>query len=161
MKRKRIYVETSIFSYLAARPSRDLVVSAWQEVTREFWDQHREAYDLVTSQLVVEECSEGNSDAVERRLELLRGMPELAVDDAAKVVAAALLSKGGVPRKAEFDALHIAAAAVGGADYLLTWNCRHLNNPVTKPRVRTICEQCGHTCPEICTPFELTEGDLR
>lgn len=161
MKRKRIYVETSIFSYLAAHTSRDLVVSAWQEVTREFWDQHREAYDLVTSQLVVEECSVGDPDAVERRLALLRGMPELMVDDAVRAVAAALLSKGGVPRKAEFDALHIAVAAVGGADYLLTWNCRHLNNPVTKPRVRAICEYCEHVCPEICTPFELTEGGLR
>lgn len=161
MKRRRIYVETSIFSYLAAHPSRDLVVSAWQEVTREFWDQHRKAYDLVTSQLVVEECSVGDPAAVGRRLALLRGMPELVVDDAVKTVAAALLSKGGVPRRAEFDALHIAVAAVGGADYLLTWNCRHLNNPVTKPRVRAICEHCGHACPEICTPFELTERGLK
>jgi len=161
MKRKRIYLETSIFSYLAAHTSRDLVVSAWQEVTQEFWDQHREAYDLVASQLVVEECSVGDPDMVERRLALLHGMRELVVDNAVKVVAAALLSKGGVPRGAEFDALHIAVAAVGGADYLLTWNCRHLNNPVTKPRVRAICEHCGYVCPEICTPFELTEGGLR
>jgi hypothetical protein len=160
MKLKRIYVETSIFSYLAARTSRDLVVSAWQEVTREFWEQHRGAYELVTSELVVEECRLGDPAAVERRLALLRGMPELSVDDTVKTVAAALLAQGGVPRGAEFDALHIAVAAVGGTDCLLTWNCRHLNNPATKPRVRAICQACGHACPEICTPFELTEGGL-
>ena len=66
-----------------------------------------------------------------------------------------------MPTRAEIDALHIAVAAVGGVDYLLTWSCRHLNNPVTKPRVREICSLCGHDCPEICTPFELTEGNRR
>lgn len=85
-------------------------------------------------------------------------LPELPVDDTVKSLAAALVSKGAVPRGAELDALHIAIAAAGGADYLLTWNCRHINNPVAKPRIRAICSQCGHSCPEICTPFELTEG---
>jgi len=39
VKRRSIYVETSIVSYLAARRSRDLLVSAWQEVTHEFWNE--------------------------------------------------------------------------------------------------------------------------
>jgi hypothetical protein len=70
-----------------------------------------------------------------------------------------LVTQRGVPQKAEIDALHIAIATVSGTNYLLTWNCRHLNNPVTKPRVRSICAERGYTCPEICTPFELTEGE--
>lgn len=158
MTRKLIYIETSVFSYLAAQPSRDLIVSAWQEVTREFWHHRRHDYVCVISELVVAECRMGNPAAVQRRLALLRDLPELPVDDTVKSLPAALVSKDAVPRGAELDALHIAIAAAGGADYLLTWNCRHINNPVAKPRIRAICSQCGHSCPEICTPFELTEG---
>jgi predicted nucleic acid-binding protein len=159
MKPKRIYLETSIISYLAARRSRDLVISAWQEITREFWDKHRSRYRLHTSELVVEECRMGDAEAVRSRLALLRGIPEIPVDSTARNLASALLAKGVLPPKAAIDALHIAVAAAGGMDYLLTWNCRHLNNPVIKPRVRSICIGGGYSCPEICTPFELTEGD--
>jgi hypothetical protein len=111
--------------------------------------------------VVIEECRIGDPAVVKNRLALLRGIPTLAVDDSAKALAAALLSRGGLPSRAEIDALHIAVAAAGGVDYRLTWNCRHLDNPVTKPRVREICSQCGYVCPEICTPFGLTEGNLR
>lgn len=160
MKRNSIYIETSIVSYLAARRSRDLLVSAWQEVTHEFWNRYRRGYDLFTSVIVAEECRIGDADVVKTRLALLHGIPELVVDDTARSLASALLNQGGVPHNAEIDALHIAVAATGRVDYLLTWNCRHLNNPTTKPRVRAICANCGFVCPEICTPFELTEGKL-
>ena len=159
MKRRSVYIETSFVSYLAARRSRDLVASAWQEVSREFWDSYRDKFGLFTSELVIEECGEGDAGAVQSRLALLRGIPELPVDDDAKALAAALIAEGGVPDKAEIDALHIAVAAVGGMDYLLTWNCRHLDNPETKPRIREICRRAGYACPEICNPFQLTEGE--
>jgi hypothetical protein len=157
MKRRSIYIETSFISYLASRRSRDLVASAWQEISHEFWDLHRGKFDLFTSELVVEECSMGDVGAVESRLAYLRGIPEVPIDEEVKILAATILAKGGVPQRAEIDALHIAVATVTGIDYLLTWNCRHLNNPVTKPRVRDICHSRGYTCPEICTPLEITE----
>jgi predicted nucleic acid-binding protein len=158
MERDSIYIETSIVSYLAARRSRNLVAAAWQETTWEFWERHRTAYDLYTSELVVEEASVGDPDAVERRLGFLRGIPELPVDDQVRHLAAALLADGAIPPKAEFDALHIAVAAVNSVTLLLTWNCRHLDNPATKPGVRAVCARLGYQCPEICTPLELTEG---
>jgi hypothetical protein len=91
-------------------------------------------------------------------LNFLRGIRELPIDEEVKKLAAALLAEGGVPLKAELDALHIAIATVNGMNYLLTWNCRHLDNPVTKPRIREICRMHGYTCPEICTPLELAEA---
>jgi len=153
-----IYIETSIVSYLAARRSRNLVAAAWQETTWGFRDRYRTAYDLYTSELVVEEASVGDRDAVERRLGFLRGIPELPVDDEVRHLAAALLADGAVPPKAEFDALRPAVAAVNSVTLLLTWNCRHLHDPAAKPRVRAVCVQLGYQCLESSTPLELTEG---
>ena len=157
-KKKSIYIETSVVSYLAARRSRNLVTAAWQEISWEFWEAHRGRYDLFTSEIVAEEASAGRPDIAERRLELLRGVPELSVDEEARALAAAILADGVLPSNAGIDALHIAVAAVNAVDYLLTWNCRHIENPATKPRIREICVEFGYVCPEICTPLELTEG---
>jgi hypothetical protein len=88
-------------------------------------------------------------------LHALSEIPELAIDDEVKQLAAKLMEGGGIPPKAEIDALHIAVSAVHGMDYLLTWNCRHIDNPATKPTIRSICAVAGYTCPEICTPIEL------
>ncbi len=71
------------------------------------------------------------------------------------MLAAKLVERGGVPPEAELDALHIAVACVHEVDYLLTWNCRHINNAAMKPLVRSICVAVGYSCPEICTPLEL------
>lgn len=158
MTRDSIYIETSIVSYLAARRSRNLVVAAWQEITLEFWEVHQALYDLYTSELVVEEASMGDQEAVQRRLDILRGIPELPIDEEARTIAAALLAEGAIPPKAEFDALHVAIAAAHEMTFLLTWNCRHLDNPTLKPLIREVCMNLGHRCPEICTPLEITEG---
>ena len=82
----------------------------------------------------------------------------LEVVEEAYDLAAALISQGALPPAAEDDATHIALAAVHGIDYLLTWNCRHIDNAETKPVVRAICATRGYACPEICTPEELMGG---
>jgi predicted nucleic acid-binding protein len=156
-----VYIETSIISYLASRPSRDIRVAAWQEITTQWWEQERSKYDLFTSELVVAEAGGGDESAARKRLERLKDIPALAIDDATKLLAARLIRDGGVPSDAQADALHIATASVHGLDYLLTWNCRHIDNAATKPQIRSICAIVGYPCPEICTPLELLsqEGD--
>lgn len=158
MKRKpTIYVETSIISYLAAKPSPDLMTAACQHVTAEWWEGSRKLYDAVTSALVVAESREGDQRTARERLDLLRGIPVLRATDRVKELARALIKEGALPHKAQADALHIAIAAVHKVDYLLTWNCRHIDNPATKPFVRKVCASEGYVCPEICTPFEIME----
>ncbi len=152
---KSVYIETSIPSYLTARPSRDVRAVAWQELTMQWWDTARHRYDLYTSEIVVAEAREGDPAAAERRIDALRGIPELVVDAEVESLAAKLIADGGFPSAAEFDALHVALAAVHAVDFLLTWNCRHINNADTKPTIRSICVQAGYVCPEICTPQEL------
>jgi hypothetical protein len=152
---KSVYIETSIPSYLTARPSRDVRAAAWQELTVQWWDTARSRYDLYTSEVVVAEAREGDHAAAERRIDALRGIPELVVDAEVESLAAKLIADGGFPSAAEFDALHVALAAVHAVDFLLTWNCRHINNADTKPTIRSICALAGYVCPEICTPQEL------
>ena len=157
--KKSVYIETSVPSYLTARPSRDVRAAAWQEITFQWWGEVRPRYDLVTSELVRAEAGAGDSDAAARRLSCLEDIPELAIDEEVQALAERLVTEGGVPPSAEADALHIAVAAVHGVNYLLTWNFRHIDNATTKPVIRSICAVSGYTCPEICTPLELLAED--
>jgi predicted nucleic acid-binding protein len=152
---RTVYIETSIVSYLTSRPSRDIRVAAWQEITTQWWEQERSKYELFTSELVIAEAGGGNEDSARKRLDRLKDIPILAIDDTTKRFAAQLIRDGGVPSEAQADALHIAIASVHGLDYLLTWNCRHIDNAATKPLIRSICAIVGYPCPEICTPLEL------
>jgi hypothetical protein len=152
---RQVYIETSVISYLTAWPSRDLLIAAAQEATQEWWDRRRPQFAVFTSELVWDEASEGDSGAAQRRCERLQGIPILDMTDEADVLAKELIRTNAVPPEAVNDALHIAVAAVNGMDYLLTWNCRHIDNAERKPLIRRVCEAAGVVCPEICTPQEL------
>jgi hypothetical protein len=82
-------------------------------------------------------------------------LPVLNVTDSAIALAQRLLQAGAMPPHAFGDALHVALAVVHRMDYLLTWNCRHIDNAETKPVVRNVCITQGLSFPEICTPQEL------
>src|SRR5208283_3233755 len=120
MDRKTVYVETSIISYLTARPSSDLLAAAWQKVTVDWWDTQRDRFDLFASDVVIEEALRGDDIAAAGRLEALAGIPLLAITDEVLGLSEALIKAGGLPQKAIGDSLHIALSAVHGIDYLLS-----------------------------------------
>jgi predicted nucleic acid-binding protein len=153
--RGTVYIETSIVSYLTARPSRDLLVAAHQQLTVAWWDQQRSHYELFTSQVVLAEARAGDPDAAQRRVAVLEHLPLLDVTDAAITLAAALVSGQALPAQAAQDALHVAVACVHGIEYLLTWNCAHLANARLRSRIEQICREAGYVPPIICTPEEL------
>ena len=153
-----VYIETSIVSYMASKPSRDLLIAACQQATHTWWDNHRHRCELYTSQLVIAEAGRGNPEASGTRLNYLKGIPQLTITSESRDIAKALIEQDALPKKAEADALHIAVAAVHHIDLLLTWNCRHIDNPSTKPVVRSVCVKKGYVCPEMCTPIELLEA---
>ncbi len=155
MTKPAVYLETSVISYLMSRPSRDLVVAAHQEITREWFALQAQAYELFVSQLVVSEASAGDNDAARERLAFLQGIPQLGITDAAGELAAKLVESGTVPRKAVEDALHIAVAAMHGVEYLLTWNCTHIANATMRQAIEGVCRRAGYEPPVICTPEEL------
>lgn len=153
----RVYLETTVVSYLTARPSRDVVIAGHQQVTREWWDTCRQSYELCVSQLVLDEAGTGDSRASQERLSLLRPMLVLETTAQALELAKALLQAGALPAKSSNDALHIAIAAVMSVPYLLTWNCRHLANAAMRPAIESACRANGCVAPIICTPEELLE----
>ncbi len=156
--RPKVYIETSIPSYLTARSSNDIRVVANQNITIEWWEMRRPAFDLFISEFVIAEASLGNPEASRRRLEAIANLPELSTTHEVRQLAGLLIKDGPVPIKAEVDAFHIAVPAVNGIEYLLTWNCTHIANAIMRPKIEEICRQQGFEPPIICTPLELMEG---
>lgn len=99
----------------------------------------------------------GTPEAAERRLAVLNGIPEIEITAEVELIAQRLLSQASLPSRARVDALHIASAAMGGMDYLLTWNCAHIANPAFRGRIETVIRSFGYEPPIICTPLELLE----
>jgi len=157
MKRS-VYLETSIVSYYTARPSRDLVITAWQEVTHEMWPVLQTDFDRYISALVIQEASRGDREAAEKRLNALSGIPVLELTDQARELANSLITSGAIPATSEEDALHIAVASLNGMEFLLTWNFSHINNALKKSRIVKAIEDHGFVPPEICSPEELVGG---
>ena len=154
-----VYLETTVIGYLAMRVSGILRVAANQQTTRDWWDNHRQGFDLFISRFVVDESSEGDPVAAKERLAFLGGIPLLQVSDDVNSLAESLLVGVPLPEKAAIDALHISVAAVNGIQYLLTWNCKHIANPSLRPRIERLCREMGYEPPVICTPHELLETD--
>jgi predicted nucleic acid-binding protein len=156
--KQKVYIETSIPSYLTARPSNDIRVVANQNTTIEWWENRSSSFELFISEFVIAEASLGDPEAAKKRLEVIKKLPRLSVTDKARTLARALIFEGPIPQKSEIDAYHIAVAAVNGIEYLLTWNCTHIANAVMRPKIEEICRQQGFEPPIICTPQELMEG---
>ena len=157
----RVYLETTIPSYLTAWPSRDLVRAAHQQITRDWWDRRRAEFELYISQVVLRECQAGDATAAAERLKILQDLPLLEQTEEATRLAQALVDRVPLPERAAVDALHVAIAAVHGVDYLLTWNCTHIANATLRDPIESVCRENGYEPPAICTPDELLaeEGD--
>ena len=154
-----VYVENSVISYLTARRTQGNVrVAAHQDLTREWWDTRSDEFELYASAVVVEEAQDGDATAAAARLEVISKLTLLDVTQEARDLAAILLRETPLPPKANADALHIATATVGGMDYLITWNCKHIANAAIRRAVEAVCRKHGHEPPVLCTPEELMES---
>ncbi len=152
-----VYIETSVVSYLTARPSRDVVVAAYQEITREWWGGAAGRFNLVASELVVAEAGAGDAEAAHARLDVLKTVALLDTGEDAVGLAQRLLDQAALPHTAAGDTAHIAIAVTHGVDYLVTWNFRHIANAAMRSRIEGVCREAGYQPPVICSPSELME----
>jgi len=150
-----VYIETTIPSYLVARPSRDVVLAGHQQVTHEWWQNSRPNHELFISDYVIKEVSRGDSVMAQQRLSVIQGIPLLPNSIETEDLARDLISRLNLPDQAKTDAFHIAIAAVHGIDFLLTWNCTHINNMHMQRRIEIACREAGYSPPVIGTPEEL------
>jgi hypothetical protein len=154
----KVYVETTIVSYLTGRPSREIVALAHHQVTREWWETKRAGYELYASEIVVAEAERGDPSAARARLAVLADLPRLAATTESEFLAPILLRETRLPPAAFLDMSHVSIASVHGMQYLLTWNCRHIANAAVIRIVERICRLHGYEPPVICTPEELMGG---
>jgi len=157
MSKPTIYIETSVVSYLVARPSRDIIVAAHQQLTFDWWHNQSQQYDLFISQVVFDEAKAGDKQEAAKRLTAIQDLPLLELNEEGIRLAEKLIQSHAVPKKAAQDALHIAIACINGMDYLLTWNCKHIANAKMRSRIDQVCRESGYVPPTICTPEELED----
>jgi hypothetical protein len=156
MAKKRVYVESSVISYLTARPARDIIKLAKQQQTWDWWERRHE-WDLFVSQTVLEEISGGDLRAADLRMEkalmltMLPGVPD------ARNLAELLVRRAAIPVGSEVDAVHLALAAVHRMDYLVTWNQTHLDNPVMRAKIADVIREQGLSPAFVVTPEQLME----
>lgn len=155
----RIYIESTIPSYLVARPARDLLQAARQQTSKDWWDLKRHQHELFTSEIVLAEISEGEAAMAQQRLEVMDGIKTLRVTEDTEALTRRILESGLLPLAADRDAAHIALATIYEMDILLSWNCRHIANASIQARLRRLAGQMGLTLPVLCTPDEMT-GEL-
>lgn len=150
-----VYIETSILGYLTARSTRNLILAANIELTKEWWELHSNTFALYISQVVLDEVARGDAEIALKRLEIVNGLPLVELNQSVRSLAAQFLARSNLPPKASDDAVHIAAATVHGLDYLLTWNCKHIANAQIQRKLEEISLDFGYQLPVICTPYEL------
>lgn len=152
-----VYVETSVISYLISRPSRDLVVAAHQEVTRQWWTAAAVRFDLLISPMVQDEIAQGDPDAVRARLAASINLRVLPFSDSVLGRVRELRSRLGLPDKALADVYHIAYCIAYEVDFLATWNCAHIANPHVLRRLRDLSGELAFFLPTVVTPESLLE----
>ncbi len=119
-----VYLETTVVSYLTAKPSRDVVVAGHQQSTREWWEERKQDFRVVASQLVLQEAGRGDMQVAQRRLDILQEVELLEITPNATTLARALIGNGVVPETSLEDALHVAIAVVNGCKYLAPFSRR-------------------------------------
>ena len=127
--KKKVYLETTIPSVVTARASRDIINAYQQEITRFFWENERNKYDLYISKYVIEECSKGDVNAAKKRVELIKDIPYLDINEEVEKLAEEYFKYLNVPKKAKTDCFHLAVCVVEKIDFLISWNMTHLGTP--------------------------------
>ena len=154
-----VYIETSIISHATARPSSDPATAVLQDQARRWMVEQRPLYEIVTSQLVIDEASLGDPDAAKRRLVMLDGIQVLPANPDSDSVADEIIARSMMPTIARLDALHVATAALAGVQYLLTQNCTHIANAHELPRIYRLLNELELSGMLICTPIEFLGGN--
>ena len=155
--KSKVYIETTVVSYLAARPSHDVTLASRQQATLQLWEEYSNNFEFVISNVVISEAREGNPVAAQRRLEVLANLPVLDMSSEAIMLVDKLIDAGAMPQHSRPDAQHIAIATVNSVEYLVSWNYKHIVNETKRNLINEVCHTAGFQPTILCTPIELIE----
>lgn len=153
----RIYIDTTVISYLTARPSSNIFAMAKQLATAQWWEGSGNKFQPFISSLVILECARGDSVAAVKRIDVCNTLEICEISDAVQTLAERLIARGAIPATEPEDAAHIAAACLHEATYIATFNFAHMANPQAKFKLQLTLKEMGYTPPLIATPIELLE----
>ena len=157
IERPKVYIETTVVSYLVARPSNDMTVSNRQRLTRQLWEEYFDAFEFVTSEIVLGEAERGDPREAQRRTAMLDSLRELRLSPEAVALVHKLIDAGAVQLPFLPDAQHIAIAVVHNIDYLVSWNYKHIVNETKRQHITDVCLTAGYQPTTLCTPEALME----
>ncbi len=157
IEKPKVYIETTVVSYLVAHPSNDVTVSERQRSTRQLWEEYSDAFEFVTSEIVLEEAERGDPREAQRRTAMLDNLRELRLSPEATAFAHKLINAGAVPLQSLSDAQHIAIAVVHSIEYLVSWNYKHIINETKRQHITDVCLSAGYQPTTLCTPEALME----
>jgi len=152
---QKVYIETSVVSYFVGEISKNIIIAGHQASTKDFWGKLNIEIEPIISALVIKEASQGDKEKAESRIKAIEGFAVIDVSIQAEDLADLLVEKNGIPKEFPEDALHIAVASVHNMDAIVTWNFKHINNPVTRKKIKTIITEEGYNSPELCSPEEF------
>ena len=153
---KSLYIETTIPSLATGRPSRDMIIAGRQAATILFWESERQNYNLYTSQYVVDECLQGDTEASRRRIDFLEGIMIIPKSEQISELANEYQKLLSIPDKSKIDCFHLAVCVISEMDYLLSWNCAHLGIK-TFIEIQRYNETKSLFVPVLLTPEALLE----
>ncbi|MCY3550890.1 MAG: type II toxin-antitoxin system VapC family toxin [Candidatus Poribacteria bacterium] len=156
-EKPKVYIETTVVSYLVSRPSAAATVASWQQATRRLWEESTDRFEFVVSDVVLDEVKEGDVIAAQQRLEVLSLLRVLETSPETDLLAQKLLNAGAVPQRSAPDAEHIAIATVHSIEYLVSWNHKHIVNENKRDHINQVCQEAGFNPITIYTPIELME----
>jgi len=157
LEKQKVYIETSVISYLTARPSRDIVISAHQQITYEWWHKSKSKFDCYISQFVIDEINKGDQEAAAKRMKTIQNIPQLEYSSLIENLANEYITLLQIPEKSKLDAYHLAIAVLFEMDYLLSWNCKHISNSVVSSKLGKYNTINSLFVPILCTPLTLME----
>ena len=157
-KKLKVYCETSFWSFLNGRPTPVQHVAVKQSATLKWWQEVAPLCEVYVSQQVNLESDGGDPEYAARRRKGFEGALRIdGMTPEIKELAATLLNAHAIPQTEPTDALHIATATVYGMDAVLTWNCKHMANPVALPKTVSTISKAGYECPVIITPMDFLD----
>ena len=157
---KIVYIETTIPSfYFEIRSEPEMV--ARKNWTREWWDEHRSTYIIVTSEAVLDELNKGDFSNKEEVLDLMNSLSLVPVVEDIIEIVEVYIRHHVMPKAPAGDALHLALASYHKCDFLLTWNCEHLANANKFDNIRRVNTMLGLFSPALVTPLEFLGEEVK